>query len=211
MIKLKHLLHEVDTGEKSPEQVDIARLAKSKGYTHFTWRGDVDADAITSYSRKERREYGIFTTPIREVARVYARDKSPRGFYVKASKILDLTNDSMENMRWVTKWGKSFEPWRDPGSGEEMDAWWVLAGGQMFDFEGDWSCERWMDIQATAASEGYDVVILPDYDSQVGIFPSFVVFDGKNLKLADNVTYDDNHQPIPTEQRFNSASDDIRY
>lgn len=120
-------------------------------------------------------------------------------------------NDSLDNMRWVEDWGKIFDEWRDPRSGEEITAWDVLSSGMLFDYEGNWSSERWMDIQASAHSDGYDVVILPDYDSSYGIFPSFVVFDEKMLKLADDITYDDNNNPIPLESRFDSTSDNIRY
>jgi hypothetical protein len=67
-----------------------------------------------------------------------------------------------------------------------------------------------MDIQATAHTEGFDAVILPDYDSRLGVFPSLVVFDATNLKLADDVTFDDDGNPIPLELRFNQTSDDIR-
>jgi len=193
---------------------DIESLAKSKGYTIKTYRGDVGADEIFNYSPKERREHGIFTTPEKEVAAIYAGGRSkgePRLFYVKAPRILNLLDDSLENMRWVERWGESFDEWRDPRSGEEVTAWDVLSGGQMFDYEGDWSSERWMDIQATAENDGYDAVVLPDYDSQVGIFPSIVVFDEKNLKLADPTTFDDNGNPIPLNRRYDDRVDDIRY
>ena len=202
-IRLKRML----TEDEDPR---IKRLAQARGYTYETFRGDSDAGHIFNYTRKERREYGIFTTTVQEVAKGYAHDREPRRFYVRAPKILDLMNDSLQNMMWVNKWGESFDDWRDPQSGEEMDAWWILAGGRMFDYEGDWSCERWMDIQGTAHSDGYDAVILPDTDNRE-IFPSFVVFDEHNLKLADLITYDDDNNPIPYEKRFDVTSGDIRY
>lgn len=205
MIKLKYLLCE------SEEKSDIVSIANSKGYSYTTYRGDVDAEEIFNYSRKERREYGIFTTPIKEIAKVYARNKDPRQFFVRSPKLLDLTNDSLENMKWVNKWGKEFGEWSDPQSGDPTSAWDVLAGGRMFDYEGTWSAERWMDIQGTAHSQGFDAVILPDFDSQVGIFPSLVVFDERNLKLSDAVTYDDERHPIPLELRFDHTNNDIRY
>lgn len=211
MIKLKQLLVENDMG-MTPSL--IKKLAHAKGYTIQTYRGDTDSGHIYSYTRKERREYGVFTTPLREVAAIYAGDRykgEPRLFYVKAPKVLDLTKDSLDNMRWVQKWGESFDEWIDRETGEEVDAWHVLEGGRMFDYEGDWSSERWMDIQATAHHEGYDAIVLPDFDSKHGIFPSLVVFDEKNLKLADVATYDDKEQLISPEQRFDSSSSDIRY
>lgn len=211
MIKLRRLIAENDLGRN---EVLIKKLAHSKGYTHQTYRGDTDAGHIYSYTRKERREYGIFTTPVKEIAAVYAGgrfDGDPRLFYVHAPKVLDLTKDTLENMKWVEAWGKSFDEWRDPQTGEEVDAWYVLEGGRLFDYEGDWSSRRWKDIQGSAHHDGYDVVVLPDYDSRHGVFPSFVVFDEKNLKLADVVTYDDQEQVIPLEMRFDRSSGDIRY
>jgi hypothetical protein len=192
------LIKEVDIGDNQ-----IRNYAKSKGYAYETYRGDIDADNIFSYSPKERREYGIFTTTEKEIASKYSRDKEPRKFYVRAPKILNLMNDTMENMNWVQKWSESFDEWIDRGSGEQTDAWTVLSSGGMFDYEGDWSSERWMDIQATSKSEGYDAVILPDYDSSFGVFPSFVIFDEHNIKLAES--------EVPLEQRFNRTVDDIRY
>jgi hypothetical protein len=192
------------------EDPRIKKLAHSRGYTYETFRGDSDAGNIFSYSRKERREYGIFTTTVKEVAKGYAHDREPRRFYVRAQKILNLMNDSLQNMMWVNKWGESFDEWRDPQTGEEVDAWYILEGGRMFDYEGDWSSERWIDIQGAAHADGYDAIILPDTDHRQ-IFPSFVVFDEHNLKLADLITYDDDNHPIPYEKRFDYKSDDIRY
>jgi|FAXJ01.1.fsa_nt_gi hypothetical protein len=203
MIKLKSALLE----EEDPR---IKKLAHARGYAYETYRGDTDAGRIYAYTRKERREYGIFTTTDKEVAAVYARDKDPRRFYVRAPKILNLMEDSLKNMMWVKKWGESFDEWRDPQTGEEVDAWYILEGGRMFDYEGDWSSHRWRDIQASADSDGYDAVILPDTDHR-RVFPSFVVFDERNLKLADSMTYDDEKNPIPYHHRFDSSLDDIRY
>ena len=206
-MKLKSLLYEYHNNDSH----QVAQSAQAKGYTYKSYRGDRTYDEITIYSPKDRREHGIFTTPVKEIAATYARGDTPRLFYIKAPKLLDLTIDSIENMRWVEKWAESFDDWRDRQSGEEMSAWDILSGGQMFDYEGNWSSERWMDIQATAENQGYDAVVLPDYDSSYGIFPSFVVFDEHNLKLADETTYDDRKTPIPVEQRFNEKIDDIRY
>lgn len=209
-MKLKSLLYEYHNNDTH----QIAQQARSRGYTYKSYRGDISHDEITVYSSKDRREHGIFTTPVKEIADIYAGSRgsgNSRLFYIKALKILDLTQDTLQNMRWVEEWGESFDEWIDKQSGEEMSAWDVLSGGQMFDYEGDWSSERWMDIQATAENQGYDAIVLPDYDSSIGIFPSFVVFDEKNLKLADETTYDDKKNPIPLEQRFNNKVDDIRY
>lgn len=57
MIKLRGLLFEIGAPDKFTEIVKS--VARSKGYTHETYRGDIDANDIKVYSKKERREYGI--------------------------------------------------------------------------------------------------------------------------------------------------------
>ena len=205
MKSLKKILVE---GAEDPR---VKRLASARGYTIETYRGDADADEIHVYTRKERVEHGLFTTPVLEAAKIYARDNNPRKFYVRAPKLLDLTKDTLENMMWVKKWGETWEPWRDPGTGEAVDAWDILEGGRMFDYEGNWSRERWIDIQATAQSEGFDAIVLPDFDSDLGVFPSLIIFDERNIKLADTMTFDDERHPIPFHLRFDKTSDDIGY
>jgi hypothetical protein len=215
MIKLRSLLKESEDYDiVNRDQSSVAQLARSRGYVYRSYRGDSLAGEIFNYSPKERREHGIFTTPIKDVAKTYAGGQfksDPRLFYIKASKLLNLTDDTLPNMHWVEKWAESFDEWIDKTSGDPMSAWDILQSGQLFDYEGTWSAERWMDLQATAENDGYDAVILPDYDSSHGVFPSLVVFDEKNLKLADLETFDDNKRSIPLELRFNEKTDDIRY
>ena len=206
----------VAKGDMDTAQRMVDEAAKKAGYDRETFRGDSMPDDIVVYDPKERREVGIFTTPVREIADVYANkggrlSNASRRFYVRAPKVLDLTKDNLSTMRWVAKWAESFDEWIDRQTGEEVSAFDILQSGRMFDYEGDWSSERWMDLQATAEIEGYDAVVLPDYDSERGVFPSLVVFDSKNLKLADPATYDDNGNLIPLSRRFDDARADIRY
>jgi proteasome lid subunit RPN8/RPN11 len=204
----------VEAGDMETAQRMVDEAALRAGYDRETFRGDSMPDDIVVYEPRDRREVGIFTTPVREIADVYAGGRlsnTSRRFYVRAPKVLDLTQDSLANMRWVNKWSESFDEWIDRQSGEERSAWDILQDGRMFDYEGDWSAERWGDLQATAELEGYDAVVLPDYDNGRGVFPSLVVFDSNNLKLADPVTRDDAGNVIPLSQRFDTASDDIRY
>ena len=52
---------------------------------------------------------------------------------------------------------------------------------------------------------GYDGVIQSEDGDEA------VVFDSKQIKLADTVTYDKNNKPIPLSERFNKTEPDIRY
>lgn len=144
------------------------------------------------------RENGFFFTPDKDVANIYGRGES-QGYYIKAEKVLDLTQDTRETRQWVRKWAEAFDDWTDRQSGEPVDPFDVLESGQMFDYEGTWSSERWLDIQQTAREDGYDAVILPDYDSQKGVFPSVVVFEPTHIKSVDNRgTFD----PVNNDVRF---------
>lgn len=205
----------VESGDMAKAQKMVDDAAKKAGYERETFRGDSMPEEIFVYEPRKRREVGIFTTPLREIADVYAEggrfSNTSRRFYVRAPKVLDLTKDTVENERWVNKWGESFDEWIDRQIGEEVSAWYILQDGRMFDYEGDWSTERWGDLQATAESEGYDAVILPDYDGSLGVFPSLVVFDSNNLKLADPVTYDDQGNIVPLSKRFDEGTPDIRF
>ena len=59
----------------------------------------------------------------------------------------------------------------------------VVDSGRLFDYEGNWSAERWRDLQSEAAND-HDVLIVPDF-GEGRVFPSFIVFDHKNIKSAE--------------------------
>ena len=140
------------------------------------YRGEQSGDDFPVFDRRKTRERGFFFTPEREIAAGYAKDGEPRAFVLAADRVLDLTKDTIANRQWVEKWAESFDDWTDRRSGEPIDAFSVLEGGGMFDYEGDWAGERWKDLQASAEAAGFDAVILPDLDNETGVFPSVVVF-----------------------------------
>lgn len=61
-------------------------------------------------------------------------------------------------------------------------------------------------------NSGYDGIII---DNDAGSFgrsvTSYIVFNSSQVKSADTVTYDDNGNPIPLNERFNPTNPDIRY
>jgi hypothetical protein len=160
-------------------------LVDQKGQPLLLWRGEQSGSDHRVFDRKKTRERGFFFTPVKEVADGYAsRSTKARAFYCSAPKVLDLTQDTIANAKFVQEWGKSFDDWTDRASGEAVDPFDVVQAGQLFDYEGDWSSERWRDLQGTANSRGYDAVILPDWSNGIGTFPSVVVFDNKHIGLA---------------------------
>lgn len=160
----------------APKAVRETKLRDDHGHPLVVYRGEQGGDHFEKFDRRKTRERGFFFTPVREIAEGYDRNGIPRAFALAADKVLDLTNDSMANRKWVDQWAKSFDAWVDRRSGEERDAFSVLEGGGMFDYEGDWSGERWKDLVASAEHAGFDVVILPDLDNSLGVFPSVVAF-----------------------------------
>lgn len=189
------------TGESEVEQA-----ARAAGYTLRVWRGD--STRFSEFDPRRRREFGVFTTPVKDVADKYAgKLGESRPYYVKPGRLLDLTKETPANTKWVNKWGKEagFD-FVDRETGETVTPWDALQSGRLFDWEGDWSSERWKDIQATAKQAGYDTVILPDYDSEVGIFPSVVVLTETNIKSADPETFNESGEPVPLTERFNTAT-----
>lgn len=70
------------------------------------------------------------------------------------------------------------------------------------------------DIRFTAEKiDGNVFSIRAEVTESVGQSPAtvYAVFDGKRVKSAETVTYDDNGNVIPLSERFNSENADIRY
>lgn len=83
------------------------------------------------------------------------------------------------------------------------------------------------EIAAYAKENGYDSVVFEDiedngknammelaFGDEDGITETsnvYVVFDGKNVKSLDDITYDDEGRVIPLSERFSERSNDVRY
>ena len=161
-----------------------SKVVDAEGKPLVVYRGEQSGEEVTVFDPRKTREGGFFFTPDKNVAASYARNGELRAFYIKAEKVLDLTRDSLAARRWVAKWAKSFDEWIDRQSGEEVDPFDVIESGRLFDYEGDWSSERWIDLQLSAKADGYDMLIAPD--THDGVFSSYIVFDPKNIKSVFN-------------------------
>lgn len=74
------------------------------------------------------------------------------------------------------------------------------------------------EVTEILRSRGYDAAIVenPNYPEamqaeQAVPFVEVAVFEPNQIKLADDVTFDDTENPIPLEQRFDPSNPDIRY
>lgn len=149
------------------------------------WRGDADP-YFHVFDRHKTRENAFFFTPIKSIAKIYSRHEEPRAYYLKIIKPLDLTNDSPAAIKFITKWAKRFDEWIDRQSGEKEDPADFVFSGRLFDYEGNWSSERWLDLQDYIEASGYDGAILPDWDNDTGLFPSVIVFKPTQVKSIQN-------------------------
>lgn len=89
------------------------------------------------------RDKAVFLTPDKKIASIYSDGKEPFSYYVKADKLLDLTQDSREARDFINEWAKEYDDWTDRQSGEPIDPVDAVQSGMLFDYEGDWSSERW--------------------------------------------------------------------
>lgn len=100
---------------------------------------------------------------------------------------------------------ESFDYWSSPDDDEyydDIDIFVYFDRVLGFDIEGK-------DIKEIINEHGYDCIIYRNEREDVGNY-SIAMFNPNHIKLARQ-TYDDNNNPIPLEQRFNTNTDDVRY
>lgn len=204
-------LDAVARGDMAAAQAIIDRAARAAGFTLETWRGESSGGDHTDFSG--RVEPGIFTSQNRDFAGQYAArggTGEPRRFYVRAGRVLDLESPGLAEHRWMSEWGKAYgEKWIDRQSGEPIDVCLLIAGGGLFDYEGDWSARAWRDLQRSARADGYDVLIARDSGYGEDCISTIVLRD-THIRLADAVVCDDAGDPVPPSARFAPGATDIR-
>lgn len=165
-----------------------SKVVDESGAPLVLYRGESGYDReYSEFDRNKTNENAFFFTPNRAVAEIYAKKGSdPRAFFVRAGNLLDLTRLDQDSERFIREWAKRWGDWVDRETGEEVDPVEVVESGRLFDWEGDWSGKRWKDLQATIENAGYDGAILPDYDSQNGVFPAYIVFSPNQIKSVEN-------------------------
>ena len=100
---------------------------------------------------------------------------------------------------------ESFDYWSSPDDDkyyDDIDIFVYFDKVLGFDIEGK-------DIKEIINEHGYDCIIYRNEREDVGNY-SIAMFNPNHIKLARQ-TYDDNNNPIPLEQRFNTNTDDVRY
>jgi len=160
-----------------------SKVVDENGEPMVMYRGEGGGEDFTVFDRSMAREKAFFFTPDRDVASTYAaKNKQPRSFYLKAEKLFDPR--SKDGQAFIREWAKIWDEWIDRQSGDEIDPVDAVLEGRLFDYEGDWSAERWRDLQASIEVAGYDGARLPDWDSYQGTFDAIIVFSPNQIKSA---------------------------
>lgn len=164
-----------------------SQLVDLSGRPRVFYRGEGSREDFEKFKRSMTRENAFFFTESFEIASDYANGSTPRAFYLRANNVLDLTRDTVEAEGFVRKWAKFWDKdgWVDRTSGEEVDPVDVVFSGRLFDYEGTWSQERWLDLQAAIRDSEYDGAFLPDSHSRMDM-TSVIVFDPDQIKSVDN-------------------------
>ena len=100
---------------------------------------------------------------------------------------------------------ESFDDWSSPDDDKFYDDINIFA---YFEKELGWDIKD-KDIKEIINEHGYDAIIYRNEREDVGNY-SIAMFNPNYIKLACE-TADDNGQPIPLNQRFNTAINDVRY
>ena len=132
-----------------------------------------------------------FFAESRQQAKLYARNGSdPIECVITGRSVLDLTNPNPANpdhRRLVEAVSSIFDDWTCRYSGEERDLWSYLEAGDLYDYEGTGSGERWKALFDTALHDmGFDAVRILDCtdgtDRQAS--PVWVTHRRENIRLA---------------------------
>jgi phage portal protein BeeE len=182
-----------------------SKVVDDDGNPLVVYRGESTGGDFNEFNREKTRENSFFFTADKEIASKYASDKQPREFYLSSERFIDLTQGK-QGEEFIREWAKVYddEGWIDRETGEEIDPVEFVQSGRLFDYEGDWSGNRWKDLQATIEADGYQGARLPDYDNDSGLFSAIVVFKPTSIKLAtgNSGTFDPSNPNI-----YKSGSD----
>ncbi len=169
------------------------------------YRGEGSGVIIDRFSLGLTRHHSFFFTRDYEVAKGYARSGLPEPYYLRLVKPLDLTSDTPAAVEFIREWARSWEDegWVDRRCGEQVDPVDVVLGGQLFDYEGDWSMERWQDLQMSVQRAGYDGAHLVDANADGSVFVSTICFEPHQIKSASRNSGD--YSRLTDDVRFSSA------
>ena len=178
----------VERGDMEKAQEIIIKVAEDAGYIISAYHG-TRSSAFTEF---KRAFWGIFLASNRSVAERYAGKGSGHVFDLVAKL----------NRPYVIKADINLQP-------TYADS--IPVPDEMAEdgYSGNVSVE---DIASFAKAKGYDGVIIKGVLEDGGIYTSdIVVFNPRQVKSTETITYDDKGEIIPPSERFNDHDPDIRY
>ena len=191
-LKDNEYLSAVKNGDLKTAQRFVDEAARKSGYTIKAYHGTL-AENFTEFkksfigSRFSFDEKGFFFIDRKSIAEDYARsefDSSKKGHVLET--YLKVEKPLLVDSQYAFKEGLG-KIFRD---NDAIDVW---------DNYSDFLLEE-------ADKKRADGIIIDD-----GLSKMIVVFDSNQIKSSEAVTYDDNGKVIPLSERFNSASNDIRF
>jgi hypothetical protein len=185
-----------EAGDEETAGEMVADAASRAGYTRRIYHGTGNGNDIHVFKFGRA---GIYTTDDKDIARTYG--SSVYDLYGKeGTKVLNVDAGEYGHFGIPAD--------RIPLDFSEYP---LLRGKDRYSTD---------DISRIAFVEGYDVVIIKNvYDDESAFSPNathktgtdIVYKDPNQIKSADPITYDDNGNIIPLNERFNPKNDDIRY
>ena len=167
------------------------------------WRGESSGDLFESFDLgKTHAGVGFFFALSHEHAQFYAgHGTQPRAFVLDPGNTLNLCDPYLAWREPAARQvledvSENFDEWVCRHSGEERDLVSYLDAGDLYDYEGNGSGQRWNSLFRTARAAGYDSVCVRDYTDGVKGEDSvvWVVFEPGRIHADPN-------RPVPETPR----------
>lgn len=133
----------------------------------------------------------LFFTENLDHAKLYAgAGTKPIACVIQGRRVLDITQPDFNNTDHrdvVTALLDRFDDWTCRQSGEERDPWSYLEGGDLYDYEGTGSGQRWRAVFDIAFNLGFDAVRITDCTDGTSQQPS-VVWCTKDINCVRDAT-----------------------
>ena len=147
-----------------------------------------EPDGVLRKSGHAMRPY-FFAEAIDQALLYCGKNTQPIAAVLTGKRILDLTVPDPKDQDHAIVVGaliQKFSEWTCRYSGESINAWEYLEQGNLYDYEGDGSGERWNKLFRLACYNGFDVArVLDRTDGTRGVpTPVWVAFSKENIKPA---------------------------
>ena len=184
---------------------ELTDAALQKGFNLIGYHNTNNPELNNFYNRSAGIHFGsLKAANDRGKARSWDDDSEnwTNKYFLKAENPLVIEKDFDWEM-------ESFDDWSSPDDDKYFDDINIFA---YFEKELGWktACQDYgYNIKEILEQHGYDCIIYKNEIEDIGNY-SIAMFNPNNIKLATETT-DDNGQPIPLSQRFNTAINDVRY